>query len=403
MQPNPPPDISLPRRRDFLRLVGGASGLMLLSGPLRPASANTPAKPAPALKDFITLADFEAAAPAHMAESVHAYVSGGGADEITLRRNLESYRRLLLEPRVLTDLGELDLSITLLGRRRPSPILFAPTASNRAVHPDGEIAVAQAASRTGTTYVLSTSSNTPVEEIARTTTAPLWFQLYVHPDVSAAMDLIRRAEDAGCEAICLTVDTPVSGLRDRQARARFDPWAGGLTYPHLDWAQSRSPGVKLKPGDPVRLGWSDVARFARHARVPLFLKGIMRPTDARLALEAGAAGIIVSNHGGRSLDTLPATIEVLPAIVAAVGGRAPVLVDGGIRRGTDVVKAMALGASAVLIGRPYVYGLAVAGADGVARVQEILVEELRQSLALLGSPSVASLDPSVFWKNHPAP
>ncbi len=392
------PHAFLPRRRDFLQLAGGAAGLALV-----PRVAADPVKAAPALDDFITLADFEAAAPAHMTTPAHAYVSGGAADEITLRRNIESYRQLLLEPRVLTDLGDLDLGITLLGRRRPSPILFAPTASNRAVHPDGEIAVAQAASRTGTTYVLSTSSNTPVEDVARATTFPLWFQLYVTPDVPTAMDLIRRAEDAGCEAICLTVDTPVPGLRDRQAKARFDPWAGGLTYPHLDWAKSRSPAVEPKPGAPRRLVWADVARFARHARVPLFLKGIMRPEDALMALEAGAAGIIVSNHGGRSLDTLPATIEVLPGIVAAIAGRAPVLVDGGIRRGTDVVKAMALGAAAVLIGRPYVYGLAVAGAEGVARVQNILLEELRQSLALLGRPSVASLDASVFWKNPTSP
>lgn len=392
------PHASLPRRRDFLQLAGSAAGLALV-----PRVAAAPVKAAPALDDFITLADFEAAAPAHMSTPAYAYVSGGAADEITLRRNIESYRQLLLEPHILTDLGDLDLGITLLGRRRQSPVLFAPTASNRAVHPDGEIAVAQAASRTGTTYVLSTSSNTPVEDVARATTCPLWFQLYVTPDVPAAMDLIRRAEDAGCEAICLTVDTPVSGLRDRQAKARFDPRAGGLTYPHLDWAQARNPYVKLKPGETRPLVWTDVARLAKHARVPLLLKGIMRPEDALLALEAGAAGIIVSNHGGRSLDTLPATIEVLPGIVAAIAGRAPVLVDGGIRRGTDVVKAMALGAAAVLIGRPYVFGLAVAGVEGVVRVQNILLEELRQGLALLGRPSVAALDASVLWKNPNSP
>lgn len=390
---------SLPGRRDFIRLAGATSGLMVLQGPMRARSAAGIAETVPDFTEFVTLADFEAAAVSRMNGAVHAYVSGGAADEITLRRNIESYRRLLLEPRVLTDLGELDLGITLLGRRRPFPILLAPTASNRAVHPEGEIAVAQAASRTGATYVLSTSSNTAVEEVAKATSSPLWFQLYVYPDTAAAKDLIRRAEDAGCEAICITVDTPVPGLRDRQAKARFDPRAGGLTYPHLEWAQSRSPNVARSPREPQRLEWKDVEHFTKHSRVPVFLKGIMRAEDARLALEAGAAGIIVSNHGGRSLDTLPATVEVLPGIVAAVQGRAPVLVDGGIRRGTDVVKALALGATAVLIGRPYVYGLAVAGAEGVVRVLEILIEELRQSLALLGRPSVASLDASVFWKN----
>lgn len=383
-------------RRAFLHLSAGLPGLALL-----PTSNPAQGIPAPvgrkSAADFVTLADAEAMARGMMTPSVFAYVSGGAADEITLRRNIGRYREILLNARMLTDLKDLDLGITLLGRRLPSPVLFAPTASNRAVHPGGEIAVAEGAGRTGTTYVLSTTSNTAVEEVARAATQPFWFQLYVSPDLPAAMDLIRRAEAAGCEALCITIDSPVPGIRDRQARSGFDPRAGGLTYPHLDSPHRKSaPPPDDDRAMPLHLVWPDVERLIAHARVPVFLKGIMHPEDAVIALKAGAAGLIVSNHGGRNLDTLPATIEVLPEIVAAVDGRAPVLVDGGIRRGTDVAKAIALGASAVLIGRPYLYGLAAGGAAGVARVQQILLEELRQTLALLGKPSVVSLDRSII-------
>jgi 4-hydroxymandelate oxidase len=382
-------------RRTFLRLSAGLTGLTLL-----PASAKAQGMSAPTKREtldgLVALADAEEMACRIMPPDVFAYVAGGAADEITLQRNSARYREIFLNPRVLADLGELDLGVTLLGRRRASPVLFAPTASNRAVHPDGEIAVAKAAGRTGTTYVLSTTSNTPVEEVAQAATGPFWFQLYVSPDVPAAMDLIRRAEAAGCEALCITVDSPVPGIRNRQARAGFNPRAGGLTYPHLDGLRARDP-VQAGGHKPFRyLVWRDVEQLIAHARVPVFLKGIMNAEDALIALKAGAAGIIVSNHGGRNLDTVPATIEVLPEIVAAVAGRVPVLVDGGIRRGTDVAKAIALGASAVLIGRPYVYGLALGGAEGVARVQQILLEELRQTLAFLGKPSVASLDRSIL-------
>lgn len=377
-------------RRTFLRLSAGLTGLALLPTPAR---AQRMAK-RETLDGLVALADAEEMASRIMPPEVFAYVAGGAADEITLRRNSARYQEILLNPRILADLGELDLGVTLLGRRRASPVLFAPTASNRAVHPDGEIAVAEAAGRTGTTYVLSTTSNTPVEEVARAATAPFWFQLYVSPDLSAAMDLIRRAEAAGCEALCITVDSPMPGIRNRQARAGFDPRAGGLTYPHLNAPRRTDSSDGRKPFR--YLVWHDIEQLIAHARVPVFLKGIMNTTDALIALKAGATGIIVSNHGGRNLDTVPATIEVLPEIVAAVAGRVPILVDGGIRRGTDVAKAIALGANAVLIGRPYLYGLAVGGTEGVIRVQRLLLEELRQTLAFLGKPSVTALDRSII-------
>lgn len=381
-------------RRAFCHLSTGLAGLAAFS---KSGSAqSTPfAAEQKNSESFVTLADAETLARKVMSPATFAYVAGGAADEITLRRNIERYGEILLNARVLADLQDLDLSVSLLGRRLPSPVLFAPTASNRAVHPAGEIAVAEAAGLTGTTYVLSTSSNTSVEEVARAATHPFWFQLYVSPDVAAAKDLIRRAEAAGCEALCITVDSPVPGIRDRQARAGFDARGGGLTYPHLD-APSRSSSSTGERASPRYLDWRDVEELIAHARVPVFLKGITHAEDATIALKAGAAGIIVSNHGGRNLDTLPATIELLPEIAAAVAGRAPVLVDGGIRRGTDVAKALALGANAVLIGRPYLYGLAVGGGQGVVRVQKILLEELRQTLALLGKPSVTALDRSII-------
>jgi 4-hydroxymandelate oxidase len=390
------PALNRINRRAFCNLSASLAGLAVLSKSAlaQTTPSSVPQEPA----SFLTLADAEALARQVMSPATFGYVSGGAADEITLRRNVERYAAILLNARVLVDLQALDLSVSLLGRRLPSPILFAPTASNGAIHPSGEIAVAEAAGRTGTTYVLSTSSNTPVEDVARAATHPFWFQLYVSRDVAAAMDLIRRAEAAGCEALCITVDSPVPGIRDRQARAGFDARAGGLIYPHLDApARPPAPSAGERPSS-KNLIWSDVETLIAHARVPVFLKGIMHAEDALLALKAGAAGIIVSNHGGRNLDTVPATIEVLPEIVSAVAGRAPVLVDGGIRRGTDVAKAIALGASAVLIGRPYLYGLAVGGAEGVVRVQKILLEELRQTLALLGKPSVAALDRSIIRK-----
>lgn len=398
LQPASRPFASLDRRA-FLRHASALSSLALL--PTAPTALGQTAKSLPTinrgeLDDVLTLADAEAVARRVMSAAAFAYVAGGAADEITLRRNSERYREILLDARVLADLHDLDLGVTLLGRRLPSPVLFAPTASNQAVHPAGEIAVAEGAGRTGTTYVLSTSSNTAVEDVARATTQPFWFQLYVSSDLSAASDLIRRAEAAGCEALCITVDTPVPGIRDRQARAGFNAYAGGLIYPHLPPPRRNSAAPAETRTAPLHLVWDDVEQLIAHARVPVFLKGIMHPDDAVRALKIGAAGIIVSNHGGRNLDTLPATIEVLPEVVAAVSGRAPVLVDGGIRRGTDIAKAIALGATAVLIGRPYLYGLAAGGAAGVIRVQQILLEELRQTLALLGRPSVGSLDQSVI-------
>lgn len=383
-------------RRDFLRqaalLAGGA-----LTARALPASADTVATARP-LDELVTLDDAEIAAESVIPADAFAFLQGGAGDELTLRWNQERYREIRLHPRVLRDVSSLDTSTTLLGCVMSAPLLFAPTASNRVFHPEGEVAVARAANSTGTTYVLSTLSTTPVEEVARVTAHPLWFQVYVQPELTLTLELISRAEAAGARVICLTVDAPVPGARSREERARFRR-PPGMTLPHI----KKSHGVGLFTLDrvvPIQFVWDDVSKIIAHARVPVVLKGILHPDDAAIAVSLGAAGIIVSNHGGRQLDTVPATIEALPRVVDAVAGRTPILVDGGVRRGTDIVKALALGASAVLIGRPYIHGLAVGGTDGVAHVQRILLRELRMAMALLGCRNLTAIDRSVLWPRN---
>lgn len=339
------------------------------------------------------MGDAEAVAETVIPPTYLAYLQGGAADEITLRWNQEKFREIQLNSKILTELGDLDTSLNVLGCEMPCPVLFAPTASNRLFHDEGETAVARGAHETGTTYVLSTTSNTSVEEVASLTQSPLWFQLYIQADIAAAKDLIRRAEAAGARVLCITVDNPVPGPRNRQERAHYRHPAE-LPLPHFVNRRFDRRELPVDHVTPKRLLWRDIEELISHARIPVVLKGIMNPQDARIALSTGAAGIIVSNHGGRNLDTLPATIEVLPSIADAVGEQVPVLMDGGIRRGTDIVKAMALGAKAVLIGRPYLYGLAAGGAKGVAHIQRLLRRELRMAMAFLGCANLAAIGPN---------
>jgi 4-hydroxymandelate oxidase len=262
------------------------------------------------------------------------------------------------------------------------------------VHTDGELGTVRGAGLAGVTYVVSTATNTPLDEIARAATSPLWFQLYVQSDLTFTQELVQRAEAAGYAALCLTVDTPILGARNRQARAGFQ-MSADMPTPHLFETSRHAPGV-ITP-ERVRLTWDAVAWLRSVTRLPIVLKGILDPDDAELAIEAGAAGIVVSNHGARNLDTGPATIDALPDVVDRVAGRIPVLIDGGIRRGTDVLKALAVGATAVLIGRPHCFGLAVGGAEGVKRVVDILADELRMAMMLTGRPTIASIDETVIW------
>jgi 4-hydroxymandelate oxidase len=296
---------------------------------------------------------------------------------------------------VLEDVARVDTRVSLLGRELAFPILLAPTAYHRALHPDGELATAKGAGAAGATWVVSTATTTTLEEIGRTATAPLWFQLYVQPDRGVTRELVQRAEASGCQALCLTVDTPVLGARDRQVRARF-ALPPGVTAPYMTQLGAGAQAVS-DPRRGVAVTWKDVEWLRSIARVPLLLKGILTADDAERGIAAGAQGIIVSNHGARNLDTLPATIEALPEVSDRIGGRVPILIDGGVRRGTDVLKAVALGATAVLIGRPYCYGLSVGGAAGVQRVVDILRTELEMALQLTGRRTLAELDRSVLW------
>ena len=330
---------------------------------------------------LVSLDDYERAAKACIAPPAWEYIHSGAADEHSLRWNREAYANLRLSPRMLNDVRSIDTRVKLLGHELAHPILLAPVAAQTIAHPDGEVATAAGARAAKAGMVLSSYTARRVEDVARSGAEPLWFQHYIQ-ERSVMRDLLDRVMSAGCSALCITVDTPTLGARDRMTRSGFE-------YPEL-------PYRTVQPGQNA-CTWADVEWTRNAVNVPVLLKGILHPDDADLGIKAGAAGIVVSNHGARNLDTVPATIDALPRIADRVAGRVPILVDGGIRRGTDVLKAIALGATAVLIGRPYVYGLAVAGAEGVAAVIEILRRELEQAMALTGRPSIAAIDRTVIW------
>lgn len=352
---------------------------------------------------LFTLSDHEAMAQGRLDAAAWAYFHGGAADEITLRANRQAWDRLSLRPRVLRPLQPLDLGCHLLGKSWPTPLLVAPMACQRLAHPDGERATALAAAALGAGLVLSAQTSMSPELVAQLALGdagrgPLWFQLYGLGDRAWMLELVQRVQQAGYEALVLTVDAPVNGVRDRERRA-------GFTLPP-DWLALPGPAAPAgTPGGPAglqallsqALSWADVEWLLARSPLPLLLKGITHPDDARQAASLGVAGLICSNHGGRVLDTLPATAELLPAIVQAVQGACPVLVDGGIRRGTDIVKALALGAQAVLVGRPILHGLANAGATGVAHVLRLLLDEFMAALALCGIDRLADLKPDCLW------
>ncbi|MCU0617135.1 MAG: alpha-hydroxy-acid oxidizing protein, partial [Gemmatimonadaceae bacterium] len=279
-----------------------------------------------------SLTDYERAAHEALPSMAWEYLCGGAGDECTLRANSDAWNALLLRTRALIDVGAIDTRTTLLGRAHAHPILLAPTAYQRLFTPDGECATARGASAANTTFVLSSFSTTSLDDVAQQATVPFWFQLYISPDRGFAEALVRRAEDAGCEAICLTVDTPVLGARHRETRIGFT-LPDGLTRVNLEGMAHAPANTSHRPPDGAIY---DVEWLRRIARVPILLKGIMDPDDARRAVETGVDGLIVSNHGARNLDTVPPTVTALPHVIHAVDGRLPVLVDGGIRRGTDV-------------------------------------------------------------------
>lgn len=361
--------------------------------------------------DIVCLADHERRAAQVLDANAWAYFSGGAADERCLQANRTAWDDLPLWPRVLRPLAQGHTRIRLLGREYAHPLMVAPMAFQRLAHADGEIASAYAAAALGAGFTLSTQSSLPLELPAQAVLGtagrgPLWFQLYLQHDRGFTRELVQRAENAGYEALVLTVDAPVSGVRDRERRAGFHLPAG-ISAVNL---QGLGPAAAATPGDATLCAgvlrhaptWDDLAWLQTQTRLPVLLKGILHPQDALQAARLQAAGIIVSNHGGRTLDSAPATARALPRIVQALqtgpdnAGALPVIVDGGIRRGTDVLKAMALGASAVMVGRPIVWGLANAGAAGVAHVLRLLRDELEIAMALTGCATLADATPELL-------
>jgi len=354
----------------------------------------TPARGDGNIERFLALHEFEPEARQRLPRAVYEYVVGGAGEEHSIRANEESYQRIFLRPRVLRSAGPADLGQELFGRPLPAPVLLAPAAYQRLMHPEGELGAVQGAIRHGVPFVLSSNGTVSIEEIMAVPGVRCWFQIYVQGDRGFTRDSIARVEAAGCEAVCVTVDTPVLGMRPRQLRAGFNIPAE-VPLPHAARLRAASD-----PGRHSALTWRDVDWLRSVVKSKLLLKGILHPADAELAIRAGVDGIMVSNHGGRNLDTVIPTIEALPDIAQQVAGRVPLLVDGGIRRGTDALKALVRGANAVLIGRPYLYALAVGGADGVARCLSLLIEELRLAMALVGAASLRELNREVEWLNE---
>lgn len=377
-----------------------------MSPPTRPASAH-----APLPEGIATLADHERHARGVLDAGTWAYLCGAAADELTHARNLEAWRAMELLPRVLKPLAGGHTRVDLLGRPLMHPILVAPMAYQRLAHPQGEHATALAAAALGAGMVLSTQASAPLEEIAAAFLpehgrGPLWFQLYLQPDRGFTQQLVRRAEDAGFEALVLTVDAPVQGSRDSERRANFRLPAHVSA---VNLAGMRPPPARaLRHGQSTLFdellthapGWDDVAWLRSITRLPVLLKGVLHPDDARQAIGCGAAGLIVSNHGGRTLDTAVTTASALPRMADAVQGAVPLLVDGGIRRGSDVLKAIGLGASAVLVGRPILHGLANAGATGVAHVLRLLRDELEIAMALTGCRTLSDATTALARTPH---
>ncbi len=346
--------------------------------------------------DLINVYDYETAASAKLQKVVYDYYASGAHDEITLRDNHAAYDRIKLKYRVLVDVSRRTLSTNVLGEQVSMPVLVAPTAFQRMAHPGGEVATVRAAGAAGTIMVLSTLSNSSIEEVVSAASGPVWFQLYVYKDREATAGLIHRAEAAGCKALVVTVDAPLWGRRERDVRNRFQLPEGLSVKNLMPAGKEQFPKEVADSGLAAYMAevidqsvtWKVIEWLRSTTHLPVLIKGVIRADDAVKAVDHGASGIIVSNHGGRQLDTSPATIEVLPEIVSAVADKIEVLIDGGIRRGTDVVKAIALGAKAVLVGRPILWGLAVDGEQGVSRVLEILRSEFDLAMGLCGCSSV---------------
>jgi L-lactate dehydrogenase (cytochrome) len=359
---------------------------------------------------------------------VFDYIDGGAEDELTLASNSAAYRSLTFSPRVLRDVSEVDISSSLLGRTLAYPLVLAPTGFTRIADPEGELAVARAAKRAELPYTLSTLGTRSIEDVGAVGGERLWFQVYTWRDRDLVADMIKRAAAAGYEALCLTVDTAVLGRRERDVRRGFTlpPKVGlstlldGIVHPGWSWGFLTSEpivfanvagmsvgdgtdaislaeyvGTQFDPG----LSWDDVDWLRQQWDGPIVIKGIQSVEDARIAVDRGVDAIAISNHGGRQLDSAPATLDLLPSIAEAVAGRTEIICDGGVRRGSDIVKALALGANAVMAGRPYLYGLGAAGEAGVDQVLANFGSEMKRTMALIGCASVEELGSEYILQN----
>jgi 4-hydroxymandelate oxidase len=352
----------------------------------------------------INIFDLEAVAKTKLTTLAYDYYSSGACDEQTLSANMAAFQNIWLRPRMLVDVSNRDMTTTVLGHKVAAPILIAPAAFQGLAHADGELATARAAEKFGTTMVLSTLSNNSIEEVREATTGNLWFQLYVYKDKGVTKSLIERAEASGYTALVLTVDSPLLGRRERDVRNKFNLPAGlvckNLLGNYLEQlptgSHESSLAAYISSLYDTSLTWKDLAWFKSITKLPVIVKGILRGDDAALAIEYGADGIVVSNHGGRQLDTTVPTIHALPEVVEAVDDRVEVYLDGGIRRGTDILKAIAFGARAVLIGRPFLWGLAVAGQSGVFTVLDMLKSEFDLSMALSGCRTISDITPDLI-------
>ncbi len=373
------------------------------------------------LRKGVSVADLRKIARRRLPRGVFDYIDGGAEDELAMSANSEAYRRVTFRPRVLRDMSDIETSSTLLGKPIPLPLVLAPTGFTRIADPAGELAVARAAQRAGLPYALSTLGTRSIEEVAGVSSGRLWFQVYMWKDRGLVAEMVQRAAVSGYEALCLTVDTAVFGKRERDVRRGFTlpPKLGlstildGIIHPGWTWqfltndpilfanVAGRSVG---EGGETVALAeyvsnqfdpslsWGDIEWLRARWDGPIVIKGIQTVEDAKIAAEEGIEAVAVSNHGGRQLDSSPATLTLLPQVVDAVGDRIEVICDGGVRRGSDIVKAVALGASACMAGRAYLYGLGAAGEAGVDHVLDLFASDMRRTMALIGCRTVKELD-----------
>jgi isopentenyl diphosphate isomerase/L-lactate dehydrogenase-like FMN-dependent dehydrogenase len=386
-------------RRDFTRVLAAGTAARFLPGEARAQQPTT--SPSSGTLDPVCVADFRELAKAKLPGTTFDYVETGTMDQVTLRENTAAFQRLKLLPPVLSGVAATDLTTTALGVKLSLPIMLAPVAAQRMYHPQGALAAARAAAAVGTIFGTSSSATNSVEEIAAASPGSKWFQLYVPKDRTIARRLVERAEESGYKALIVTVDLGEWKDADRRNQFTLPPdmmrkHLRDLGYTSVTDAMTPAEmAVFSRENTDLTFSWNLFEWLRSVTKLPLIIKGVLRPEDARRAVDLGLDGIVVSNHGGRRLDGMPASIEMLPQVVAAVDGRAEVFLDSGIRRGTDVLKALGLGARAVLVGRPYVYGLAADGETGVRKVLEILRDELQNVMIASGCRSVRDVPRSL--------